>query len=115
MIALLTLLASIAALTGTLIQMAENPSPLSRSDPLWRGTFTTIESWKDEYAWFRHSVRWHENQREVMRLLAPKSHEARPYWRVWRAVTFWALLVFAPSSCWSHRAGTYYGTDPARH
>lgn len=92
---LVALLASVAALIGTWIQMVDQLSRLSQTDPEGFAAFKTVDAWKDEHSQVRHLFKWLQHQRLVGELLEASPREAMDYRRARRAVLSWALLVLA--------------------
>ena len=102
----MTLAPSACALVGTWIQMVDQLSRLSRTDPEGYAAFRIIESWKDEHQKLRNPIMWMRRQRLVRDLLRGSPQEAEDHRRSQRAVLSWALLVMASfltvcASAWS--------------
>jgi len=89
------LIAALAALVGTWIQMTDQLGRLSVTDPEGVTTFKTVEAWKEEHSSLRHPVRWFRNWRLAAQLLSTNPIEAISYRRTKRAAASWGLLVLA--------------------
>lgn len=89
------LIAALAALVGTWIQMTDQLGRLSITDPEGVTTFKTVEAWKEEHFPLRHPVRWFRNWRLAAQLLSTNPIEAISYRRTERAAASWGLLALA--------------------
>lgn len=91
------LIAAVAALVGTCIQMIDHLGRLSVTDPEGFKNFETVEAWKQEHSALRHPVRWFRNWRLAAQLLGTNPAGAISYRRTKRAAASWGLLVCASS------------------
>lgn len=92
------ILISALALAGTVLQAHASVVTLRHVDPDGAQTFTAVDGLKTELHPLRHPLRWWRRQREVKALLADSPEDSLRYWRVWRQLVSWVLLVVASFS-----------------
>lgn len=87
---MVTFLAALAALVGTLLQVNEGFSQLAQLEDE-REVFRTVDGMRLEHPRSHPIKRW-KQRRTVRQMLRESPVEAAMYHRVWRIVWSWALL-----------------------
>lgn len=88
-------LAALVAMLGTGLQARANLAELAEVDPDGARSFNAVDGLKTEFRPMRNPIKWYRRQHEVRTLLTDSPEEARHYWRVWRQLISWALLLAA--------------------